>query len=280
MAARFAWVLNLDADLELAVPAYTPRASIVRAMEEYVPRIAASLLGPDDVLVAEGAARDARGLVGRAFCPTMRALALLRAAGAEPEPHPSMDVLRRVNSRAFSAALGPTIEGGAFVTDVASAEEVLRADPPIGDGWRLKRAFGMTGRGHRVVRALDDADRAFIRASMAIGGLQIEPNVAIEEEYAIHGMITPDGELARIGHLVVQHCDARGAWLSSERAERPAVATRLEEEARRVARALADAGYFGPFGIDAFAHADGFSQRSEINARYTMGFGIGFGRGS
>ena len=52
----------------------------------------------------------------------------------------------------------------------------------------------------------------------------------------------------------------------------------------RVAVALAGSGYFGPFGIDAFTYrnADGtvaLQPRSEINARYSMGFAIGFPAG-
>ena len=52
-------------------------------------------------------------------------------------------------------------------------------------------------------------------------------------------------------------------------------------EAERVARALSGAGYFGPFGVDAFTYRDRVGNvcvqpRSEINARYTMGFAVGF----
>jgi hypothetical protein len=46
----------------------------------------------------------------------------------------------------------------------------------------------------------------------------------------------------------------------------------------RVAAALLQAGYFGPFGIDAFRYELGgrtkLQPRCEINARYTMGFAI------
>jgi hypothetical protein len=47
-----------------------------------------------------------------------------------------------------------------------------------------------------------------------------------------------------------------------------------------VAVALFMAGYHGPFGIDAFAWQDAqgtrrFQPLSEINARFSMGFGFG-----
>jgi hypothetical protein len=47
-------------------------------------------------------------------------------------------------------------------------------------------------------------------------------------------------------------------------------------EVERVATALHAAAYFGPFGIDAYEYRVGvelrLNPRSEINARYSMGF--------
>jgi hypothetical protein len=288
-ARRFAWVLNLDADLELAAAQpYTPRRTVREAMQPFVALLAASLLGEGDVLVDESSAPlSARGLTGRAFCPSPRALAILRRAGAEPEPHPSLDVLRRVNSRAFASSLGTTLPGAAFVTELEVARAKLESAPPVGDGWRLKRNFGMTGRGQRVVAVggTSDADLAFLRAGFEEGGVQIEPNVVLGTEYAMHGMLSADGA-SRLGALVKQRCDERGAWISTEAVAAPSahevvLASKLTAEAERVASALAGGGYFGPFGIDAYtyrgASADFDIQvRSEINARYSMGFAIGF----
>ena len=52
----------------------------------------------------------------------------------------------------------------------------------------------------------------------------------------------------------------------------------LFDRAEATARALFEAGYFGPFGIDAYRYRDGFCAQSELNARYTMGFVTGFPR--
>ena len=285
---RFAWVLNLDADLELAAPrSYAPRKSVRRAMAPFVALLARSLLGPEDLLVDESSSpRAARGLTGRAFCPTPRALALLRRAGAELEPAPSFDVLRRVNSRAFAASFGPTLPGAAFVTNTDDASRMLGEPPAVGAAWRIKRAFGMTGRGQRIVQAkrATEADLAFVRAGMLEGGVQVEPNVVIAREFAIHAMLGGDRAM-QVGCLVEQRCDARGAWLASEAIRTPSVAeseiwTRLASEADRVGAALAAAGYFGPFGIDAYTYlgaekANRLQPLSEINARYSMGFALG-----
>ena len=289
MAAAVAWVLNLDADLELAAAArYTPTRRTLTAMKPHVATLARTLLSPDDVLIDERTDRFAEGLVGRAFSPTPRALELLRRAGALPEAHPPLDVLRRVNSRAFCSALGPTLPGAAFVTELDVARAMLDGEPALGGGFRLKRAFGLSGRGQRVVApaAIAEADLAFLHAALAEGGVQIEPNAAIETEWAMHGFIEKTGTI-RLGALVRQRCDARGAWLATERADDVGslgeLPRRLAEETERVAHALIDAGYFGPFGVDAFTYRDRLGAlclqpRSEINARYSMGFPIGFPR--
>lgn len=298
-AGRLAWVLNLDADLELAAGrGYSPKRSVREAMQSFVPLLATTLLGSDDLLVDEASApASAKGLAGRAFCPTPRALAVLRRAGAEPEPHPPVEVLRRVNSRAFCAAVGPMLPEAAFAVDLEVAQRMLATEPPpfaLGGAWRVKRAFGMTGRGQRVVvpSALAEPDLAFVRAGLDEGGVQIEPNVAIAREYALHGMLASDGGLV-LGELVEQRCDARGAWLSTEplssvasRTEaESSIAETLREQATAVGTALAREGYFGPFGIDAYTYRDELGDlhlhpASEINARYSMGFAIGFGASS
>jgi len=290
MATRRAWVLNLDADLELgAAGRYDPPKRVRLAMKSHIATLARSLLGPGDVLVDEDSPPlCARGLPGRAFCPTPRALAILRRAGAEPEAYPLAAVLRCVNSRAFAASLGPTLPGGAFVTDAGIARAMLAEEPPVGSAWRIKHAFGMAGRNQRVVAAAsaEAQDLAFVKSGLARGGVQIEPNVVLEEEYGIHGVLAEDGSL-RAGRLVRQRCDPRGAWLATE-ALAPAAAAlagtgeRMMEELHFVGRGLAAAGYFGPFGVDGFAYRDRtgalrLQPRSEINARYSMGFAAGFG---
>ena len=55
----------------------------------------------------------------------------------------------------------------------------------------------------------------------------------------------------------------------------------IARETERAGRALHEAGYFGPCGVDAFTYERGGAvvrrARSEINARYSMGFAVGFG---
>jgi hypothetical protein len=205
-----------------------------------------------------------------------------------PEPCPPVDVLRRVNCRSFAAGLGATLPGAAFVTTSDVAEAMLAAPPPVGAAWRVKHAFGMAGRNQRVIApaSTDRVDRTFVAAGLRRDGVQIEPNVVVVEEYGRHAALSEGGSL-RVGALVRQWCDARGAWVATERVSDPAsapldVARRLGSEIERVGAALHAAGYFGPFGIDAYTYRDAknalaLQPRSEINARYSMGFAIGFG---
>jgi hypothetical protein len=288
MASRRAWVLNLDADLELgAERSHELSLQAKAAMKPHAEHLASSLLAEGDICVDETTRRgSAIGLLGRAFCPTPCAVATLLFAGAEPEPHPPVEVLRRVNSRAFSSSLGATMPDAAFVDSEEHAFAMLdRAPRSVGAEWRVKHAFGMSGRNQRVIvpSKVDERDRGFIVTGLRRGGVQIEPNVVIEHEYAIHGVLAKEGSL-ELGRLVRQRCNARGAWLGTEPCETngplSATAKALAEEARRVAGALHDAGYFGPFGIDAFTYRDragalALQPRSEINARYSMGFAVG-----
>jgi hypothetical protein len=60
----------------------------------------------------------------------------------------------------------------------------------------------------------------------------------------------------------------------------PPLARALTSERASVATALTLAGYFGPFGVDAFVYRDRLGTerlqpRSEVNARYSMGFAVG-----
>jgi hypothetical protein len=288
VAAHVAWVLNLDADLELEGGAgYSPSPSIRKATALHAARVVGSFVREGDVLVSDDSREGcAAGLVGRAFCPTPRAVRAMHRAGATPAPHPPVEVLRHVASRAFSMSMGATLAGSELVLARERAREKLKDAPPVGIAWRCKPLFGMAGRHQRVVAPgeLVGRDLAHVQRGIDAGGLVIEPNVELLAEYAMHGLLGSNGSV-RTGVLVRQECDARGGWVSSVRAtldgegERD-VDARLRQEALRVAEALHRAGYFGPFGVDAFVYRGHdrepvLQPRSEINARYTMGFAVG-----
>ena len=278
---RSAWVLNLDAEYELETPdAHTPSARTTGRMPELV-RALAPLLGPEHIVLGENDVVN-EPLLGRAWCPTPRALRRLVKAGAIPVPAPEVSVLRRVNHRRFNAELGQTLPGARFVTSLEELHAVITSDSPT-DQWLLKRPFGFAGRGRRRVARgrLEPSVMTWVMASFRnADGLQAEPWVDTVAEYGLHGFLSPSGALT-LGEPTRQTCDDWGAWRGT------ALATDLESNelqslsasARVAAMALLDAAYFGPFGIDAYRWRDGatihFNARSEINARYAMGWAIG-----
>jgi len=277
MGAGALWVLNLDAERELCGRTRRLSPAARAALAASVEAAARALLGPGDQLVADGVRRGDRP-PGRAWCPTPSARARLVRAGARPEPAPPVEVLRRVNDRAFSAGRFAALPGAVLARTRA---EVLDAVEGGGGRWLLKRAFGFAGRGQRRVDrgCVTEDDRRWIDAALAEGGVAVEPRVELLGEYAWHGVVERGGAL-RLGRPCVQTCDASGAWLAT----RPAAEGDLGPDEREALAhaAHAVAGYFGPFGVDAFRwRADNRTARfhacSDVNARYTMGWATGLG---
>ena len=286
MAVRRLWLLNFDADEELARPVgYTPAAAVLTRFASLATRLR-GLVPPGDAVLEEWNEKTelpGGALEGRAFCPTPRALRVLRGAGATLPDAPSLDILRRVNHRAFCAELGSFLPGARYVRN---REELGTTLASRGGPWVLKRAFGFAGRGRQRLRSneLDASVEPFVRASIDSGeGLEVEPWVDRVLDVGLHGYVSRSGHVT-MGDPTRQDVDDAGAWIESTSlvsgtllsAEQEA----LESEGERTAEALFRAGYFGPFGIDAFRWKDEtgrlrFNPRSEINARYGMGWAIG-----
>ncbi len=277
MSAARAWVLNLDAELELEGRAAPAR---VRAAVEDARATLAELLPPGDVVLDRDPESAARGLMGRAWCPTPSALARLARAGARVPDAPPLDVLRRVNERGFAFELFH-LPGARR----CEREDEVRAALARPGRWRLSRGLAFAGRGHRMVDGgeASEADLAFARKALRAGALYIQPRVDIVLEAALHGLLARSGAL-ELGRPTIQIVEG-GAW----RRSRPALPGELREEeratlaeqAKRAADELHRDGYFGPFGVDAFRYRADAEERfcplSELNARYTMAWGAGMG---
>ncbi|MFZ5891792.1 MAG: ATP-grasp domain-containing protein [Myxococcota bacterium] len=281
MRRRFAWVLNLDAEFELEKPSFNATQRLIEQLAVHGAGSRA-LLGPEDVLISEGVPRPAE-FIGRAWCPTPRALAAMRNARVEPEPHPNVGVLRRVNHRRFAVELGGGLPEQAYVESRAELERLLRR---AGRPWLLKRALAFAGRGQmRIYGNIDAKQSAWIDASLRGAGLVIEPLVEPSLELSLHGFIWRDGTY-ELGRCCVQDVSARGVFRGIRLAEPeelpPGERETLSNQAAHVAEALAREGYFGPYGIDAYRcmldNTPYFCALSEINARYSMGFVTGFPR--
>lgn len=288
MVGKTAWFLNFDAEEELARPAgYTPSRAVLQRSAALSERVRALLL-PGDVLLAEGQTAPLEaGFTGAAWCPTPRARRALERAGALVPAAPALEVLRAVNHRRFNAMLGQTLPGARYALTLREVEDAFNGPSPTGQ-WLLKRPFGFAGRGRVKVNPALAADlahaRPWILASLRSGeGLAVEPFVERLGDFALHGHLSPKGDLV-LGRPTRQECDSAGAWngtaLAREDDVTPEERRALTSEAAKAAAALHGAGYFGPFNVDAYRYrgaggAPLWNPRSEINARYSMGWATG-----
>ncbi|GAB4206132.1 MAG: hypothetical protein OHK0013_22500 [Sandaracinaceae bacterium] len=275
---RLAFVLNFDAEHELEAGARWTAPMSLRARLADIAR--ATRLPEGAILLTPGTALPP-GYEGRLWCPTPRAVAQLRAAGATVPDAPDFDVVRRVNERGFAAALA---EGELEPTLASSSLEVIEAfvsaRGPTGR-WRLKRGLGASGRGQRTLEAgpLSADARSWIRNATRFGPLYVEPHVVIERELAVYGWVRRDRGVELTG-IRGQTTDAHGHFVRCGRVDAADVgphATPLREAAERVGVALLAAGYHGPFGIDGYLYRTArgalrLRAISEINARYCMGW--------
>ena len=282
MATRIAWLLNLDAELELEDPRhYKPSVAMAARIDQLSARMSLLLREGDCVVGRDVELRECA--LALAFSPTPSALARIIQAGLPVPAAPTLEQLARVNGRAFCAELGQTLPGARYVRSLAELLETLQKPEPRTRGWLLKRDFGFAGRERRRVfgAELDPSTLGFAKRSFARKqGLQVEPWLDRTQDVAQHGYLFASGELL-VGDVMGQHCDAHGSWVSS-RALHEDELTRherslLQSELTKVADALARAGYFGPFGVDAYRYLDldeqlRFQPRSEINARFSMGY--------
>lgn len=283
----FAWVLNLDAELELSRgrPGYVAQRKLTAQLAEHGASSRA-LLGPDDFELRPDRSMPAppsARVRGRAWCPTPLALAAMRRHGVEPEPHPDAAVLRRVNHRSFAHELGGGLPRQTYVTSREQLRRLL-ADPA--ERWLMKRPLGFAGRGQmRAIGPLSDKQWSWVDASLKRDGLLVEPFVRPTFELSLHGFVWPDGR-SELGRICAQDVSERGAFRAARLALDgelgDAERGELIERAAGAARALHGAGYFGPFGVDAYRYEQdgqqGFCALGELNARYTLGFVTGFPR--
>jgi hypothetical protein len=225
----------------------------------------------------------AQGLTGLAWSPTPRALAQLQSVGAIHRPAPTLDILRTVNARPFAATLRESFRGSSFekhiVLDLDQAIAQLAQRSP--NGWLVRRTFGAAGRGRRRIAAgtPTPAEIDWLTASLRRGPLVIEPWVLITREFTRSGSVESSGDVL-ISRPCLQKTTSSGAWLQTEHAATGEVSKLIDDQLQSAfeaaGRALALAGYNGPFGIDAYMHRttddrhEVLNPLSEINARFTM----------
>lgn len=306
---RRVWILNLDAERELAASgSYETPKRLVEQIAQEVGRVRDALC-PGEATLSTASAGDLESAVAIAWCPTPSARSSAGRAGLPLPGAPSLEVLRRVNHRRFALELAERAEVRALydaLTPYRSASVLfessrsfvdlgsplardiawLEAEAVFEKGFRLKRGYGFAGKGQRRLEApLRDDDRRWVSDALRLGGFAREPEVALFREISQHGYV--DERALLLGAPCVLRCDRFGAPLDVARAQRgelePALEGALRAALTLLGRALRGAGYFGPFGLDSRLFdsrvGPGLTLVGDVNARFTMGWSIGMGEG-
>ncbi len=216
----------------------------------------------------------------RLFTPwgwTPTVLAVGARAGAKLSP-PPLDVVGRVNSKAYSHALERELGiADARARLVASegelAAQLAQACPRADDLWVVKHPYGVAGRERALGRGpvAPPAAAAWCRRRFAAGdALLFEPWRPAVREYGVCGLIDAAGAATLLG-VSRPVMNGAGTLIGYELTPAPAPEIVWRVGAQVGAR-LAAAGYRGPWGCDALEHAGGWRPLLEINARWTVGF--------
>ena len=214
-----------------------------------------------------------------------------------PVPMPSAAAL--ANHRSFllrtARKLGVALPGSCLIDDgLINVDEqldaALRADrlPQRALGWLLKTPYSAAGSGHRVLvrdrLPPDDKTRARIGSLVRRHGcLLLEPLMERLADFGCCAVLEGNG--VRIVSVHEQSIERSGWFRGIRLAESTQSCPGLEGEereallaaARDVGASLAEIGYRGAFGIDAWRYVgdDGrprFQPLGEVNARLTFGF--------
>ncbi len=264
------WHLNLGGELQLEGRATPARAQA--RMREAAAGLVGTLVPTGETVLPVGAAPGDVGVSGdvfegRAFVATAEATEALCAVGARVH-FPSATVVRRVNGRTFGLPF-LTLAGAHFLNGPPPQERAV---------WKSELSFA--GRGHRRLEGSPtEADLRWLEAARSRGPVLWEPWASISQEVGVPGYVFEDGRVV-VGQPVTQEVH-RGQWVCSQRASPDEVPSdALRRSCGEVGEALHGAGYFGPYNSDAHHSMEhGWTLVSEVNARYSMGWALGWPEG-
>jgi hypothetical protein len=211
-----------------------------------------------------------------------QALSLSARYGHPPHP-PDLDAVKTVNSRSFALDLErewyPGICEGRMFSDAPALAAFLSGRPAT-EEWVAKGQHGFAGTANRRFSGGPlSADAAALSALLFAGHgrVLLEPWHERQSDMAVLFTVGSGGEaLGFRGHTLLNSRD--GAFLGVELASdgQPPNPWRqaLRDNAGRLARVLADKGYRGPVGVDAYTYRSGAEIRLrplvDVNARRSM----------
>jgi len=198
-------------------------------------------------------------------------------------PIPDPRFVAKVNSRRYSHDLARILKcrlpSASLVQTPREFRYSARDLAEHERGWIAKAEFSMSSRERILSReAPTDEHSKWVENRISENGaVFVEPLLDIVEEAAAQFEISKDGNIERLGMTGLLTTDQgrfAGIWLrrASEYEDQFVAA---EQVAFAAAEKVADAGYFGPLGIDmaCYMHREQLRVRplQDINARFTMG---------
>lgn len=210
--------------------------------------------------------------------------ALINKGRRNPARHPELPVVRKVNSRVYSAEIEKRLNGnpsdGRVCDSVAAVESAMEESPEEAKGWVVKADHGNAALGNRRIRGrkLSDADLRRVEDLFAeddsvvlevwherVADLTAVFSLAesgLVEDFRVHEAVcTSDGAL--IGVIFTDECDP--------------FQDELAAGAGKLAACLRAEGYFGPVCFDAYTFRENGKLRLrslvDLNCRRAMSDG-------
>jgi hypothetical protein len=192
-------------------------------------------------------------------------------------PMPLWDVVKEVNSKAFSFQQAQTLPNAQLINTWKELEKWIKHT----EGRRvLKSCFGLSGQGHLLLPAPPDKIKSFaMREFNASRPLIAEPWVHRKLDFSTQWIIGTDQSISYVGSTILL-CDEKGRYCGTKVGDEEkifgAYFSKLlshKEVAHHALKKMASLGFFGNVGIDSMIWgSDVLHPIVEINARKTMGW--------
>ena len=190
---------------------------------------------------------------------------------------PAWDVVKTVNSKAFSFEQTKPLPGGELIF---SWDHLMQWIQKVDGPKVLKTCFGLSGQGHLLLPAAEEKIKAFAEKEFQEARpLIAEPWVMRKLDFSTQWIIEQDQSILYVGSTLLQS-DAKGRYsgtiIGSEEKIFGSYFNQLQrhkEAAMYTLKKMAALNFYGNVGIDAMIWgSDVLHPIVEINARKTMGW--------
>ncbi len=206
----------------------------------------------------------------------------LRGSGASVR-HPPFEIVRRVNSRAFSHALGRALGCGVVQSELCESPKQAAAVLQRASTWPLviKPEFGSAGIDFRLIRSPAEAAKGTTHVTDLLHRgnrfVIIEPWLPRKFDISTRFELDAHGNVSDIRHaraIVSSGGASRGIVYGHDDPLLAAFEEQLDRTAQQVGRALDREGYVGPVNVDSLVTEtnghDSLVPLLEINARQSL----------